>query len=179
MAPAPAPMPTRWRCDKFMSSVPWHGKGVADCLMSWALDHARSCKAPEIYLTVFDHNNRAKRFYSRYSFSEVGHCTFTLGDRVDDDRVWRKHSESAPTSPLFACWITLCRISPKRCKHPLVLVGPLSHFLRCISHTGPNSNAVLPMRHVLQTHHTTGLVRKPEISYWKHDICASWIFVTV
>jgi hypothetical protein len=29
-------------------------------------------------------------FYSRYGFFEVGHCTFTLGDRVDDDRVWCK-----------------------------------------------------------------------------------------
>jgi diamine N-acetyltransferase len=35
-------------------------------------------------------NARAKRFYSRHGFIEVGHCTFTLGDRVDDDRVWRK-----------------------------------------------------------------------------------------
>jgi diamine N-acetyltransferase len=41
-------------------------------------------------LTVFDHNLRAKRFYTRHGFSEVGHCTFRLGDRVDDDRVWRK-----------------------------------------------------------------------------------------
>jgi predicted kinase len=37
---------------------------------------------------------RAKRFYTRHGFSEVGHCTFMLGDRVDDDRVWRK-----PISP--------------------------------------------------------------------------------
>lgn len=46
--------------------------------------------APEIYLTVFDHNQRAKRFYARHGFEEVGHCTFRLGERVHDDRVWRK-----------------------------------------------------------------------------------------
>jgi RimJ/RimL family protein N-acetyltransferase len=54
------------------------------------LETARTEGAPEIYLTVFDHNQRAKRFYARHGFAEVGHATFTLGDRVDDDRVWRK-----------------------------------------------------------------------------------------
>ncbi len=68
----------------------WHGRGVADTLISWALDTAHTKGAPEIYLTVFDHNSRAKRFYARHGFSEVGHCTFRLGERVDDDRVWRK-----------------------------------------------------------------------------------------
>jgi GNAT superfamily N-acetyltransferase len=70
--------------------TPWHGRGVAERLMRWALANARADGAPEIYLTVFDHNARAKRFYSRHGFIEVGHCTFTLGDIVDDDRVWRK-----------------------------------------------------------------------------------------
>ena len=31
---------------------------------------------------------RAKRFYARYGFKEVGRCTFQPGDRVDDDRIW-------------------------------------------------------------------------------------------
>lgn len=69
---------------------PWHGQGVADRLMKWALDQACAERAPEIYLTVFDHNQRAKHFYTRHGFAEVGRCTFILGDRVDDDRIWRK-----------------------------------------------------------------------------------------
>jgi ribosomal protein S18 acetylase RimI-like enzyme len=69
---------------------PWHGQGVADRLMQWALSAARTEKASEIYLTVFDHNQRAKRFYTRHGFGEVGRCDFKLGDRLDDDRVWRK-----------------------------------------------------------------------------------------
>lgn len=67
----------------------WHGKGVADSLMDWALTTARIRRAAEVYLTVFDHNERAKRFYARYGFEDVGQCTFKLGDRVDDDRIWR------------------------------------------------------------------------------------------
>lgn len=51
---------------------------------------AAAATATEIYLTVFDHNTRAKRFYTRYGFTEVGRCTFTLGDRIDDDRIWMR-----------------------------------------------------------------------------------------
>ena len=58
--------------------------------MIWAIDTARAEGAPEIYLTVFEHNESAKRFYTRHGLSEVGHCTFKLGDRFDDDCVWRK-----------------------------------------------------------------------------------------
>lgn len=67
----------------------WHGAGVAARLMRWALATARAQGAPEIYLTVFDHNERAKRFYARHGFEEVARCTFQLGDRIDDDRIWR------------------------------------------------------------------------------------------
>jgi len=89
-APAPDPLPGAMELQQIYVLSPWHGLGVADRLMHWALDAARSEGAPEIYLTVFDHNARAKRFYGRYGFSEVGRCTFKLGNRVDDDRVWRK-----------------------------------------------------------------------------------------
>ena len=67
----------------------WHGKGVADRLAAWALDEARARGASELYLTVFDHNERAKRSYARLGCEEGGRCTFRLGDRVDEDRVWR------------------------------------------------------------------------------------------
>lgn len=68
----------------------WHGTGVAERLMRWAVERATQRGAPELYLTVFDHNHRAKRFYARHGFREVGRCTFTLGERVDDDRIWCK-----------------------------------------------------------------------------------------
>ncbi|MBB3890615.1 GNAT superfamily N-acetyltransferase [Phenylobacterium haematophilum] len=77
----------------------WHGLGVADRLMEWALSAARQRGADEVYLTVFDHNERAKRFYARYGFAEVGRCTFTLGDLVDDDRIWRAQLRSGDPLP--------------------------------------------------------------------------------
>jgi GNAT superfamily N-acetyltransferase len=90
VAPAPTPQPGAMELQQIYVLKPWHGRGVAEKLMDWAIDAARAEAAPEIYLTVFDHNIRAKRFYTRHGFSEVGHCTFRLGNRVEDDRVWRK-----------------------------------------------------------------------------------------
>jgi diamine N-acetyltransferase len=90
IAPAPDLQPGAMELRQIYVLAAWHGRGVADQLMQWALETARAEGAPEIYLTVFDHNARAKRFYTRHGFSEVGRCTFRLGDRVDDDRVWRK-----------------------------------------------------------------------------------------
>jgi GNAT superfamily N-acetyltransferase len=90
VAPAPAPQPGAMELQQIYVLRPWHGRGVAEELMNWAIDTARAEGAPEIYLTVFEHNIRAKRFYARHDFSDVGHCTFKLGDRVDYDRFWRK-----------------------------------------------------------------------------------------
>lgn len=66
------------------------GQGVADALTEWLIDTARSRGAPELYLAVFDHNQRAKRFYARHGFAEVGRCDFVTGPQVHDDRIWRR-----------------------------------------------------------------------------------------
>ena len=88
-APAPDPRAGAMELQQIYVLSDWHGTGVAARLMAWGLATARAHGAPEIYLTVFDHNERAKRFYARHGFEEAGRCTFQLGDRIDDDRVWR------------------------------------------------------------------------------------------
>lgn len=87
--PAINPDPRALEMEQLYVMRDWHGKGVADQLLQWALATARRDSAREVYLTVFDHNERAKRFYARHGFVEVGRCTFQLGDRIDDDRIWR------------------------------------------------------------------------------------------
>jgi diamine N-acetyltransferase len=89
-APAPNPKKGALELQQIYVLRDWHGRGVAERLMHWALARARALGAPETYLTVFDHNERAKRFYIRHGFIEVGHCSFQLGSRNYDDRVWRK-----------------------------------------------------------------------------------------
>jgi GNAT superfamily N-acetyltransferase len=90
LAPAPAPRPGAMELRQIYVAAPWQGRGIAEELMRWSVGTAREQGAPELYLTVFDHNERAKRFYRRHGFAEVGRCTFVMGDRVDDDRVWRR-----------------------------------------------------------------------------------------
>ncbi|WP_425228035.1 N-acetyltransferase family protein [Sphingomonas sp.] len=66
-----------------------HGSGIAATLMDWTIAEARAAGAPALYLAVFDFNHRAKAFYARYGFVDVGCVPFRLGERVDMDRVWR------------------------------------------------------------------------------------------
>jgi ribosomal protein S18 acetylase RimI-like enzyme len=88
-APAARPQAGAMELQQIYVLSDWQGAGVAARLMDWSLATARAQGAPEIYLTVFDHNERAKRFYARHGFEEVGRCTFQLGERIDDDRIWR------------------------------------------------------------------------------------------
>lgn len=88
-APAPDPAERSLEMQQLYVVSEWHGTGVANRLASWVLETARAEDAEELYLTVFDHNERAKRFYTRLGFVVIGRCTFQLGDRIDDDRIWR------------------------------------------------------------------------------------------
>lgn len=67
----------------------WQGRGLADPLMQWALAEARRRDAAEIYLSVFTDNHRARKFYARYGFTEVGPYAFMVGSHADEDIVMR------------------------------------------------------------------------------------------
>lgn len=68
---------------------PWHGAGVAPALMDWALGEARGRGAEQMFLSVFVDNRRARRFYARYGFEEVGTYAFMVGSHADEDLILR------------------------------------------------------------------------------------------
>lgn len=68
---------------------PWHGRGVSGALMEWALAEAGRRGAEELYLSVFVDNHRARRFYARYGFEQVGTYDFMVGTHADLDLVMR------------------------------------------------------------------------------------------
>ena len=68
----------------------WHGTGLAQRLMDWAIEEARNRGAQEIYLSVFTNNVRAQRFYAQFGFQEVGRQTFMVGTQADEDIVMRR-----------------------------------------------------------------------------------------
>lgn len=61
------------------------GTGIADDLMRWAIGKARSLGGTELFLGVFIHNHRARRFYARHGFEYFGPSTFMVGDQADED----------------------------------------------------------------------------------------------
>lgn len=67
-----------------------HGSGIARELMDWAIEQARSRGAEALYLTVFIDNHRARRFYDRYGFEDVGRYAFMVGEQADEDIIMRK-----------------------------------------------------------------------------------------
>jgi len=67
--------------------APWHGTGVARTLMDWALAEARRCGARHMFLSVYVDNQRARRFYQRYGFTQVGSFDFMVGNHADLDLI--------------------------------------------------------------------------------------------
>lgn len=68
---------------------PWHGSGAARELMEWVIAEARRRGAHELYLSVFTRNHRARRFYARYGFEDVGPYAFMVGKQADEDVIMR------------------------------------------------------------------------------------------
>lgn len=68
----------------------WQGSSVSTGLMDWVIETARTQGADCVVLSVFVDNHRAKRFYARYGFVEIGKAPFPVGEQIDDDRIWCK-----------------------------------------------------------------------------------------
>jgi len=65
------------------------GQGIADRLMQWALAEAAARGAQEVVLSVYIDNHRARRFYERYGFEQVGKFDFMVGNHADEDLILR------------------------------------------------------------------------------------------
>lgn len=74
----------------------WIGTGLGKALMRRALDIALAKSCTAVVLGVWEHNERAKAFYQRFGFREVGEVTFTLGQDVQRDLILRKGLAGRP-----------------------------------------------------------------------------------
>ncbi|WP_448502509.1 N-acetyltransferase family protein [Sphingomonas sp.] len=66
-----------------------HGDGAGRSLMDWTIATAREQGQREMLLSVYVDNHRARAFYARYGFVEIGRYVFMVGDKADDDRILR------------------------------------------------------------------------------------------
>jgi GNAT superfamily N-acetyltransferase len=73
-----------WR---FYVAAPWHGRGIASALMKSVDMEARAHEAHTLWLGVWERNERAKSFYRKCGFAEVGSQVFVLGTDAQTDRI--------------------------------------------------------------------------------------------
>ena len=67
----------------------WQGAGIGPALFDWAADRARKRGGGYLQLTVYFDNHRAKAFYERRGFVEVGRYDFMVGNHADEDIIMR------------------------------------------------------------------------------------------
>ncbi len=79
----PAPIEL-WR---FYVDREWHGRGIAAPLMERVHVEARARGAKTLWLGVWEHNGRARAFYAKYGFVDVGEHIFLFGTDPQTDRV--------------------------------------------------------------------------------------------
>ncbi|MGH9970195.1 MAG: GNAT family N-acetyltransferase [Pyrinomonadaceae bacterium] len=70
---------------RFYVSGEWHGRGVAARLMQACLDEARRKLYRTLWLGVWEHNGRARAFYRKWKFQDVGEHIFRLGRDLQND----------------------------------------------------------------------------------------------
>ena len=73
-----------WR---FYVDQRFHGKGVAGGLMENAKQRARRRGASSLWLGVWERNERAKAFYAKHGFKQVGRQVFVVGSDPQTDHV--------------------------------------------------------------------------------------------
>jgi ribosomal protein S18 acetylase RimI-like enzyme len=73
-----------WR---FYVDQAWHGRGVAQRLMAEVLREAVASGGKTLWLAVWERNERAKAFYRKFGFADVGSQPFMMGSDAQTDRV--------------------------------------------------------------------------------------------
>ena len=72
---------------RFYLAAEWHGRGLAQQLMSQVLDAARIFDAETLWLGVWERNARAIAFYRKAGYVDVGSHTFVVGTDHQTDRI--------------------------------------------------------------------------------------------
>lgn len=65
------------------------GVGVGRILLAWAIERARQRGAKNLFLGVWESNERAIALYESRGFEKVGGYKFKVGDTMDDEFIMR------------------------------------------------------------------------------------------
>ncbi|MEY4608336.1 MAG: hypothetical protein RL625_553 [Gemmatimonadota bacterium] len=75
---------------RFYIDTPFHGTGLAQRLITAAFDVARERGAETVWLGVWERNARARAFYARLGFTQVGAHTFVVGTDPATDPIYAR-----------------------------------------------------------------------------------------
>jgi ribosomal protein S18 acetylase RimI-like enzyme len=73
-----------WR---FYVDKPWQGRGLARALMGAVFERARARGGRELWLGVWERNERARAFYRKCGFEKMGQKIFVVGTDPQTDHV--------------------------------------------------------------------------------------------
>ena len=79
---------------RFYALKEWIGQGVGAALMAACLAEAERRGCDAIWLDVWERNPRARAFYARWGFAEVGTQAFQLGDELQSDILMQRAVEA-------------------------------------------------------------------------------------
>lgn len=83
-----------WR---FYVAREWHGRGIAQALMRQVDATAHHAATETLWLGVWERNERAKAFYRKCHFVDVGSHVFTVGADAQTDRILTRPVDSTAT----------------------------------------------------------------------------------
>jgi ribosomal protein S18 acetylase RimI-like enzyme len=72
---------------RFYVDRPWHGQGVAARLMAASVEAIRALGGRTVWLSVWEHNPRARAFYAKCGFRQTGTAEFWVGPDCQTDHV--------------------------------------------------------------------------------------------
>ncbi len=75
---------------RFYTRQRWYGRGAAALLMDAACAHAVAGGHDAVWLQVWEHNARARRFYEKHGFRPAGTKPFLFGTEWEDDIVYAR-----------------------------------------------------------------------------------------
>jgi diamine N-acetyltransferase len=84
-----------WR---FYVARDWHGRGIAQALMNTVIANAQRRGRWALWLGVWERNARARAFYSKSGFVDIGSQVFMLGRDAQTDRILTRRLSTALTN---------------------------------------------------------------------------------
>ncbi|HEX5633619.1 MAG TPA: GNAT family N-acetyltransferase [Gemmatimonadales bacterium] len=78
---------------RFYVDMPWHGQGVAARLMAACAEAIREFGGRTVWLSVWEHNPRARAFYAKCGFRQTGTADFFVGSDRQTDHILERALE--------------------------------------------------------------------------------------